>query len=186
MEEWANRVFVVLFASAVPVDRSVLAGLIGRDVALEAVLGAVRRKLEGLGIEVARVGSAWMLRTGKEHAHVIRTALGGGAGPAPGDGMSRHELEVLAAIAACQPASRADLGEILGQVPGDALLNRLRRRDLIAAGPRGPGRGAPHTFVTTPAFLATFDFEDLQAFEEALPDPGDGNGRPRGARDGPA
>ena len=42
------------------------------------------------------------------------------------------------------------------------LLARLRHKDLIASGPRSPRPGAPHTFVTTETFLATFDLQALR------------------------
>ena len=46
------------------------------------------------------------------------------------------------------------------------LLARLRYKDLIASGPRAPRPGAPHTFVTTPEFLATFDLQTLRDLPE--------------------
>ncbi|WP_417255185.1 SMC-Scp complex subunit ScpB, partial [Celeribacter sp.] len=46
------------------------------------------------------------------------------------------------------------------------LLSRLRFKDLIASGPRSPRPGAPHTFVTTEAFLATFDLHSLRDLPE--------------------
>ena len=182
MRVWANRVQAMLFAAPGPVDRAVLARAIGPGVAVEAVIDALRRALEETGLTVARLGSGWTLRTRPDHAVAVRLALGGGAAPPPEDEMTPRELMVLAAIAHYQPVSRAGLGEVFGQVPGDALLGRLRRRGLIAAGPRGPGRGAAHTFVTTPAFLETFDFADLEAFGEEVPMPGAGAGRLRPGR----
>jgi chromosome segregation and condensation protein ScpB len=183
MAEWSRRIFAVLFASADPVDRPALASLIGRDVAVEAVITTLRATLADGSVEVARVGGGWMLRTRAAYADAIRLALGTGAGDGGADAapeeMTPRELAVLAAIAYFQPVSRAGLGEALGQVPGDALLRRLRDRGLIAAGPRSPARGAPRTFVTTPAFLATFDYEDIAAFTDDIPDLGEGAGRLR-------
>jgi segregation and condensation protein B len=162
MAEWARRVFAMLFASAVPVERSVIARMIGRDAPVEAVIDVIRDQLGDSPIEVTRAGSGWMLRTRRVYAEVVRAALGGSG--ETGVDLTRRELAVLAAIAYHQPVTRADLGEIFGQTPGAALLAKLKDRGLVAAGPRGPSRGAPHSFVTTPLFLATFDYDDLEAF----------------------
>ena len=53
------------------------------------------------------------------------------------------------------------------------LLARLRYNGLIASGPRAPRRGAPHTFVTTDQFLATFDLETLRDLPELELEPRD-------------
>jgi segregation and condensation protein B len=46
------------------------------------------------------------------------------------------------------------------------LLNRLRFKGLIGNGPKSPRRGAPHTYVTTPEFLALFDMQSLRELPE--------------------
>lgn len=162
MAEWARRAFALLFASARPVENAVIARVIGRDAPVEAVIDALRDQLDGGAIEVARAGHGWMLRTRRDYADAVRIAFGADAEAE--SRLTRRELAVLAAIAYRQPVTRADLGEICGQVPGAALLAKLKERGLIAAGPRKPGRGAPHSFVTTPLFLATFGYDDLETF----------------------
>ena len=78
-----------------------------------------------------------------------------------------YDLAVLAAIAYHQPISRDGLKDIFGKEISRDLIGRLAERDLIGTGPREPRRGAPHTFVTTEAFLAAFGMESLRD----LPDP---------------
>nr|WP_128561727.1 SMC-Scp complex subunit ScpB [Methylobacterium crusticola] len=52
------------------------------------------------------------------------------------------------------------------------VIARLKRLDLVRAGPRSPAPGAPLTYVTTPAFLARFglgslrELPDIEALEE--------------------
>jgi len=76
------------------------------------------------------------------------------------------EMGVLCAIAYHQPIDLAGLADIFGKEVSRDLLARLRSKDLIASGPRSPRPGAPHTFVTTETFLATFDLQSLRDLPE--------------------
>ena len=75
-------------------------------------------------------------------------------------------MAVLCAVAYHQPIDRAGLAEIFGKEIGRDLLLRLRREKLLANGPKAPKLGAPHTFVTTPEFLAMFDLQSLRDLPE--------------------
>lgn len=55
-------------------------------------------------------------------------------------------------------AREADIRDAYHLTPPDA--------DGIAPGPRSPRPGAPHTFVTTPEFLAIFDLQNLRDLPE--------------------
>jgi segregation and condensation protein B len=80
---------------------------------------------------------------------------------------------VLTAVAYFQPVTRSGLGDILGRKISRDVIAALRSAGLIATGPRSPQPGAPHTYVTTPAFLALWglaslrDLPDLDRLEEA-------------------
>jgi segregation and condensation protein B len=71
------------------------------------------------------------------------------------------------------PVTRAGLADILGRNISRDVIAALRGAELIATGPRSPQPGAPHTYVTTPAFLALRglpslrDLPDLDRLEEA-------------------
>ena len=69
---------------------------------------------------------------------------------------------VLCAVAYHQPIDRAGLADIFGKEISRDLLSRLRYKNLIGNGPKSPRPGAPHTFVTTAEFLATFDLQSLR------------------------
>ena len=81
---------------------------------------------------------------------------------------------MLAAIAHHQPLSREGLRGIFGTEVSREVMGRLSALGLIATGPREPRRGAPHTYVTTPAFLVAFGLQTLRDLPEPdLPEPGE-------------
>jgi chromosome segregation and condensation protein ScpB len=80
---------------------------------------------------------------------------------------------VVTAIAYLQPVTRAELSQVLAKEVSRDTLARLKRLDLVAAGPRMPQIGAPLTYVTTATFLSVFglgslrELPDMEALEEA-------------------
>ncbi len=168
--EWMARVEAVLFASSGPVTREVLARVVGRDCALDLLLEDIAAELADRPCEIARTAGGWQLRTRPRFAAAIRAARGEGDGTRD---LTRTEALVLAAIAYLQPVTRGEVSRLIGREVGRDLIARLHRQALIARGPRSPEPGAPHTYVTTPAFLTLFgldtlrDLPDLEAMEDA-------------------
>lgn len=162
--EWLRRVEAVLFASAAPVPRRDLAKVVGEGVALDALLGDLKADMTERAFDVMRIGDGWMLQTRPAYAAAIRAA----ARLPPDDRPELREIDlaVLAGIATRQPVTRRALAETFGREIGPEPIARLRARGLIAHGPRSPEPGAPRTFVTTEAFLATFSLRDLDALGE--------------------
>ncbi len=80
---------------------------------------------------------------------------------------------MVTAIAYLQPVTRAELSQALAKEVGRDTLARLKRLDLVAAGPRMPQIGAPLTYVTTATFLSVFglgslrELPDIEALEDA-------------------
>jgi hypothetical protein len=80
---------------------------------------------------------------------------------------------VLTAVAYFQPVTRAGLADILCRAISRDVIAALRGAGLVATGPRSPQPGAPHTYVTTPAFLALWglgslrELPDLDRLEDA-------------------
>lgn len=161
---WMQRMEAVLFASANPVGRDELARVVGQDVSLDLLIADLSADLEGRPYEVVCVGAGWMLRTRAAYGPVIRAAT---KSAVPALDLRESEMTVLAAIAYHQPITRDGLKQIFGREVSRDLIGRLSACGLIAPGPRAPRRGAPYTFVTTEAFLATFDLSSLAD----LPDP---------------
>ena len=169
--EWMGRIEAVLFASASPVGREDLARVVGQGAPVETLIEDVRAELAGRPYELAQTAGGWILRTRTRFAEAIRAAADLGEQPLD---LAETDMAVLCAVAWHQPVDRAGLRDILGREVGRGPLARLRDRDLIAPGPRAPRPGAPHTFVTTETFLATFDLKTLRDLPD--PDPPSGEG----------
>ena len=176
--EWMGRIEAVLFASASPVGREDLARVVGQGAPVETLIEDVRAELAGRPYELAQTAGGWILRTRTRFAEAIRAAADLGEQPLD---LAETDMAVLCAVAWHQPVDRAGLRDILGREVGRGPLARLRDRDLIAPGPRAPRPGAPHTFVTTETFLATFDLQTLRDLPEPDPPSGEESAAKRGA-----
>ncbi|WP_299749569.1 SMC-Scp complex subunit ScpB [uncultured Tateyamaria sp.] len=161
--EWMGRIEAVLFASASPVSREDLARVVGQGASVEILIEDIQAELVGRPYELAQVAGGWMFRTKTQFADAIKAAADLGEQSLA---FTEMEMGVLCAIAYHQPIDRAGLKDVFGKEVSRDLLARLRYRDLIASGPRSPRPGAPHTFVTTETFLATFDLQSLRDLPE--------------------
>ncbi|MEM1076167.1 MAG: SMC-Scp complex subunit ScpB [Pseudomonadota bacterium] len=162
---WMGRIEAVLFASATPVSRADLARVVAEGVSLDLLIEDIRAELSGRPYELVSVADALILRTKVQFGDAIATAADVAD---QGFAFSETEMGVLCAIAYHQPIDRAGLAEIFGKEISRDLLARLRHKNLIASGPRSPRPGAPHTFVTTETFLATFDLQSLRDLPDLL------------------
>ena len=161
--EWMGRVEAVLFASSSPVGRDDLARVVGQGASVEMLIEDIQAVLTGRPYELAQVAGGWMFRTKSQFADAVKAAADLGDQPLA---FTEMEMGVLCAIAYHQPIDRAGLADIFGKDVSRDLLARLRTKDLIASGPRSPRPGAPHTFVTTETFLATFNLQSLRDLPE--------------------
>ena len=157
--EWMGRVEAVIFASPAPVNREVLARVVGKTCNLDLIIEDIREELRGRPYELVAVAGGWRHQTRKGFAEAIRAA---GVVNEPAADLSRREALVLMTVAYFQPVTRGELGEFFGVEVSRDTVAALRRQGLIAAGPRSPQPGAPYAYVTTPAFLAHFGFESLR------------------------
>lgn len=157
--EWMNRVEAVIFASAKPVERDKLSQVIGRDANINLIIEDIQVELKNRPYELFATGGGWMHRTRTQYADVINSTADLGQQRL---GFNEIEMGVLCAVAYYQPVSRAQLAEMFGHEISRDVLNILRSMELITNGPKSPRPGAPHTFVTTPIFLATFDLQSLR------------------------
>ena len=167
LREWMMRVEAVVFASADPVPREVLARLVGRACNLDQLIADIRAELKARPYDLVPVAGGYAMRTRPELRDAIRAALPRADSPA----LTRQEMTVLMGIAYYQPVTRDQLGWILGyrvegrQIDRD-LIGKLRRFELIGNGPRSPEPGAPVMYVTTPAFLQRYGLASLDALPE--------------------
>ena len=156
--EWCARVEAVIFASAQPATREMLARVVGRACSLELLIDDIRAELRGRPYELVSVAGGWSFRTKLGFGAAIRTALGG---PQTAE-LSKANAMLLMGVAYFQPITRGELSELFGkEVSRDAIAS-LRDDGLIAAGPRSPTPGAPYAYVTTAGFLSRFGFESLR------------------------
>ena len=156
--EWMGRVEAVIFASAEPVTREVLARVVGKACSLDLLIDDVRDELRGRPYELVAVAGGWIFRTKLGFGETIRAALGG---PQKAD-LSRREALALMTVAYFQPVTRGELSQFFGMEVSRDTIAALRQAGFIAAGPRSPMPGAPYAYVTTAGFLARFGFENLR------------------------
>ena len=161
--EWMNRVEAVIFASSEIVLRDNLQRVVSQTAQLDLLIADIQSELKGRPYELAAVAGGWIHRTRPQYSDAIRAAADLGDSSL---GLSEMEMAVLTGVAYHQPINRTQLNEMFGQDVSRDVLNRLRFKELIANGPRSPGPGAAHTFVTTPKFLATFDLQNIRDLPE--------------------
>jgi segregation and condensation protein B len=168
--EYMMRVEAVIFAASQPVSRETLSALIGSDCNLDLLVADIRDELKSRPYELVDVAGGFQHRTRRAYGEVIRAS---GTVASKGVDLTALEKLVLTAVAYFQPVTRANIAEILGRPISRDVIAALRGAHLIATGPRSPQPGAPHTYVTTPAFLTLWglgslrDLPDLDRLEEA-------------------
>ncbi|MBJ2153016.1 SMC-Scp complex subunit ScpB [Paracoccus sp. IB05] len=167
---WMGRIEAVLFASAEPVGRDTLAGIVGRECSIDLLIEDISSELNDRPYEIARVAGGWQFRTRTGFSDAIRAVRGNPVETRP---LSPTEGLVLTAIAYLQPVTRGEISRMMGREVSRDVIGRLHRNGFIARGPRSPEPGAPYTYVTTAGFLEHFgldtlrDLPDMEALEDA-------------------
>lgn len=161
--EWMGRIEAVLFASSSPVSRDNLSRVVGQGASLDLLIDDIREEMKPRPYELVQISTGRMFRTKVQFAGAIKAAADLGDKTL---GFNENEMAVLCAVAYHQPITRNGLKDIFGKDISRDTLARLRYMKMITNGPKAPRPGAPHTFVTTPEFLATFDFQSLRDLPE--------------------
>ncbi|MEK8121987.1 SMC-Scp complex subunit ScpB [Methylocystis sp. IM4] len=158
--EWMGRAEAAIFASAKPVSRETLAGLVGDACRLDALIADINEELKARPYEIVFVAGGYQFRTRPRHAETLRALAGTkDAGP---PSFTRLEMLALSAIAYQQPVTRAELSRLVGHDISRDILGRLKSLGAIAPGPRAPQPGAPIAWVTTQRFLEMFALGSLR------------------------
>ena len=163
MAEQERMVEAMLFASAEPVTiREMEARMPHGCDAAEAV-AHLRRRYEGRGVRVVRVGDAWAIRTAPDLGFLMQKET------VEQRKLSRAAIETLAIIASHQPCTRAEIEEIRGVSVSRGTIDQLLEMGWVRFGRRKMTPGRPVTFVVTPEFLDHFGLEsarDLPGLKE--------------------
>lgn len=169
--EWMLRVEAVIFASAEPVGREILARVVGKDCSIDLLIDDLKEELRDRPYELVSVAGGWQHRSRSAYAEAIRASAAPTRGAATM--LSEFEAMVLMAVGYFQPVTRGELSKIFGKEVSRDVIGSLRGAGFISSGPRSPTPGAPYTYVTTKHFLSAFgmetlrDLPDIEALEDA-------------------
>lgn len=163
LAEQERMLEAILFAVSEPITlREIEARLPHGCDAAEAMV-YLRKRYEGRGVQVVRVGDAYAMRTAVDLGYLMQKET------VETRKLSRAAIETLAIIAYHQPATRAEIEEIRGVSVSRGTLDQLLELDWIRFGRRKLTPGRPVTFVVTQGFLAHFGLEsprDLPGLKE--------------------
>ena len=156
MAEQERMVEAILFATAEPISIADLNARLPHGCDAATAIEALRRRYEGRGVAVARVGDAWAMRTAPDLGFLMRRET------VETRKLSRAAIETLAIVAYHQPATRAEIEEIRGVSVSRGTIDLLLELEWIRFGRRRDTPGRPVTFVVTDAFLDHFGLESAR------------------------
>ena len=154
--EQERMVEAILFAATDPVTVADLAQRLPHGCDAAEALAYLRRRYEGRGVRLVRVGDGWAFRTAPDLGHLMHREV------TENRKLSRAAIETLAIIAYHQPATRAEIEEIRGVAVSRGTVDQLLELDWIRFGRRRMTPGRPVTFVVTEAFLDHFGLESAR------------------------
>lgn len=153
----------ILFASAEPVTVKELNDRMPHGCDAAEALVHLRKRYEGRGVQLAKVGDAWAMRTAPDLGFLMQKEM------VETRKLSRAAIETLAIIAYHQPVTRAEIEEIRGVSVSRGTVDQLLEMEWVRFGRRKMTPGRPVTFVVTPQFLDQFGLEsarDLPGLKE--------------------
>lgn len=163
MGEQERMIEAVLFASADPISVRELEARMPHGCDAAEALAHLRKRYEGRGVQVVKVGEAWAIRTAPDLGFLMQKET------VETRKLSRAAIETLAIIAYHQPVTRAEIEEIRGVSVSRGTVDQLLEMEWIRFGRRRMTPGRPVTFVVTPVFLDQFGLEsarDLPGLKE--------------------
>lgn len=161
--EQERMVEAILFATSEPVTVRELEARMPHGCDPAEALAHLRKRYEGRGVRVVRVGDAWAVRTAPDLAFLMQKET------VETRKLSRAAIETLAIISYHQPVTRAEIEEIRGVSVSRGTVDQLLEMEWIRFGRRKMTPGRPVTFVVTQDFLDHFGLEsarDLPGLKE--------------------
>ncbi|MFV0474000.1 MAG: SMC-Scp complex subunit ScpB [Pikeienuella sp.] len=163
MAEQERMVEALLFASAQPMSVKEMGERMPHGADPAEALAHLRRRYEGRGVQIRRVGAGWAIRTAPDLGFLMSREQ------IEQRRLSRAAVETLAIIAYHQPVTRAEIEEIRGVSVSKGTVDLLIEMEWVRLGRRRMTPGRPITFVTTESFLDQFGLEsprDLPGVKE--------------------
>jgi segregation and condensation protein B len=163
MAEQERMVEAILFATAEPITVKELESRMPHGCDAREALEHLRKRYEGRGVNVTKVGDAWAIRTAPDLGFLMQKET------VETRKLSRAAIETLAIIAYHQPVTRAEIEEIRGVSVSRGTVDQLLEMEWIRFGRRRMTPGRPVTFVVTQEFLDHFGLEsarDLPGLKE--------------------
>ncbi len=156
MAEQERMVEAILFATAEPVTVRELEARMPHGSDPAEALVYLKKRYEGRGVQVVKVGDAWAIRTAGDLGFLMQKET------VETRKLSRAAIETLAIVAYHQPATRAEIEEIRGVSVSRGTIDQLIELEWIRFGRRRMTPGRPITFVVTQDFLDHFGLENAR------------------------
>jgi segregation and condensation protein B len=156
MGEQERMVEAILFATAEPITIKELSARMPHGSDPAEALVHLRKRYEGRGVNLNKIGDAWALRTASDLGFLMQRET------VETRKLSRAAIETLAIIAYHQPVTRAEIEEIRGVSVSRGTVDQLLEMEWIRFGRRKMTPGRPVTFVVTSEFLDHFGLESAR------------------------
>ncbi len=156
MAEQERMIEAILFATADPVTIKEMAGRMPHGCDPAEALVHLRKRFDGRGVNVIKVGDAWAIRTAPDLGFLMQKET------VEVRKLSRAAIETLAIVAYHQPVTRAEIEEIRGVSVSRGTVDQLIEMEWIRFGRRKMTPGRPVTFVVTQEFLDHFGLENAR------------------------
>jgi len=163
MGEQERMVEAILFATADPISVADMNSRMPHGSDAAEALVHLRKRYEGRGVHLVRVGDAYALRTAPDLGFLMQKEV------VETRKLSRAAIETLAIVAYHQPVTRAEIEEIRGVSVSRGTVDQLIELEWIRFGRRRMTPGRPVTYVVTGEFLDHFGLEaarDLPGLKE--------------------
>lgn len=156
MAEQERMIEAILFATADPITVRDLEARMPHGCDAAEALVYLRKRYEGRGVQVMKIGDAWAIRTAADLGFLMQKET------VETRKLSRAAIETLAIIAYHQPVTRAEIEEIRGVSVSRGTVDQLLEMEWIRFGRRKMTPGRPVTFVVTQHFLDHFGLENAR------------------------
>ena len=156
LAEQERMVEAILFAASEPVTLREMEARMPHGCDAAEALAYLRRRYEGRGVHLLRVGEGFAFRTAPDLGFLMQKDV------VESRKLSRAAIETLAIVAYHQPVTRAEIEEIRGVAVSRGTIDQLLELDWIRFGRRRMTPGRPVTFVVTETFLDHFGLESAR------------------------